>query len=393
MRIKPLVNYGLIAANVLLFVAGINGSNPEARFVLARFMLQPEVPQLHQFFTCVFLHQSWSHLLGNMLFLWVFGNALNDRLGHLGYLLFYLAGGVIASLGYLVLSPNAPVLGASGAISAVTGAYLVLFPRTTVTLLLWFILITTFHVSSLFFLGLQIVWDFYMSYQTISGSPIGGVAYVAHSSGYIFGIVLASMLLLVRLLPRDGLDLLALARMKHRRQQFQRMVRGGYDPFGRTHPRGRAKPPTSRQVDSRTIEVAQANDSDSGRDLRLRRDIAAALRRGDATTAAGLYREILTVNSEVILPRQQQLDIANQLMTMKQYEPAAEAYERFRRQYGSYEHMADIDLMLGLIYGRYLNQYDKAAELLERAADTLTDERKNAMARHELQDVRRKQGR
>ena len=91
------------------------------------YYLHPDQPEILQFFTSVFLHGSWMHLIGNMIFLWVFGNAVNDRFGHVGYAAFYLAGGVLSGLGYVLLAGQAPVLGASGAISAVTGCYLVLF--------------------------------------------------------------------------------------------------------------------------------------------------------------------------------------------------------------------------------------------------------------------------
>ena len=384
MRIRPWMNYALIAANAYIFFQGWRGQSP----AIDAFMLQPTAPALSQFFTSMFLHLDFQHLAGNMLFLWVFGNALNDRLGHVGYLLFYLAGGIIAGLGYLLLSPNAPVLGASGAISAVTGAYLVLFPRTHVTLLFWFIIITTFQVSSLIFLGLQVAWDFFMSYKTIAGSPLGGVAYVAHSSGYIFGITVSSGLLLTRLLPRDGFDLLYLVRQGFRRQQYRAAVRGGQDPFAPDRLR-RGEPDGPRRIRTRAVNVAGRRDTDSAQELQLRRDLAIATQRHDLVAAAELYARIVQLNTEIVLPRQQQLDIANHLMSAERYVEAGEAYERFRRHFASYKHIADIELMLGMIYGRYLQRYAEAAELLERAGKGLTDARKRHLAETDLQAARK----
>ena len=385
MRIRPWMNYALIAANALIFLNGWHGRSP----AIDAFMLQPTAPQLTQFFTSMFLHLDFQHLAGNMLFLWVFGNALNDRLGHVGYLLFYLGGGIIAGLGYLLLSPIAPVLGASGAISAVTGAYLVLFPRTHVTVLFWFIIITTFQVSSLIFLGLQVAWNFIMSYKAIAISPLGGVAYVAHSSGYLFGIVVSAALLLTRLLPRDGFDLLYLVRQGFRRRQYRAAVRSGPSPFAPNR-LGRGEPDGPRRLRARAVNVAGRTDTESAQELQLRRDIAIATQRRDFAAAANLYTRIVQLNTEIVLPRQQQLDIANHLMSAERHLEAAEAYERFRRHFASYKYIADIELMLGMIYGRYLQRYAEAAELLDRAGKGLTDARKRQLAETELQAARKK---
>ena len=95
---RPWANYAIVLANILIYVLGYNGA-ASARAVSDLGLLQSDQPQLYQFFTCMFMHGGWMHLLGNMIFLWVFGNAVNDRLGHVGYVLFYLAGGVLAGVG------------------------------------------------------------------------------------------------------------------------------------------------------------------------------------------------------------------------------------------------------------------------------------------------------
>src|SRR5664279_2400778 len=104
----PWVNYLIIAANVVVFLYSLTSA---AAQMTQAYVLSPDNPQLYQFFTSVFMHGGWMHLLGNMLFLWVFGNAVNDRFGNAGYLAFYLAGGVLAGVGYLLLGGHAPVLG------------------------------------------------------------------------------------------------------------------------------------------------------------------------------------------------------------------------------------------------------------------------------------------
>ncbi|HAU37877.1 MAG TPA: rhomboid family intramembrane serine protease, partial [Phycisphaerales bacterium] len=97
----PWMNVAIIVANVAIFFLGFNGAAPLNRMRIDAWMLQPDNPQLEQFFSSVFLHANLAHLLGNMVFLWVFGNAVNDKFGHVGYAAFYLAGGVLAGVGYL----------------------------------------------------------------------------------------------------------------------------------------------------------------------------------------------------------------------------------------------------------------------------------------------------
>lgn len=378
---KPLVNYVLVGVNIAIYFMQYNGASQFNVERIWSLLLLPEDPRLMQFFSSVFLHGGFMHLAGNMLFLWVFGNAVNDRLGNVAYLAFYLAGGVMAGVGYLLFTPNAPVLGASGAISAVTGAYLVLFPRVRVTLLMWFYFITTFEVSSLFFLMFQFIHNLVMASDIIGG---GGVAYSAHISGYVFGITVAAVLLATRILPRDAMDLISLLRGAQRRSQYRRMVSHGYEPF--LHRQGGADANRSRWVKTRTSQTVDA-DTPASRELQLRREISGAIARHDVASASGAYLRLVQVAADPVLPLPQQLDVANQLMSDEQYPPAADAYERFIKHYDQYEYIADIYLMLGLLYGRYLQQYDRAEPLLRKAMAGLTDQRKIDLARRELQAV------
>ncbi len=197
----PWVNIALIASNVVVFVLTWRGAG---RAWVEPFTLNPATPMLVQFVSYQFLHANWAHLLGNMLFLYVFGNSVEDRLGKVGYLAFYLGGGVVAGLGHALLESN-PVLGASGSVAAVTGAYLALFPLSNVTMLYWLILIGIFEISSIYLILFQIGYNVFMH---LSGAP--GVAYLAHLSGYAYGFVVGMGLLKSRLLPREPYDLLAL---------------------------------------------------------------------------------------------------------------------------------------------------------------------------------------
>jgi membrane associated rhomboid family serine protease len=378
---RPIVNYAIIAINVAMFI-GYNSAH--AAQTADSLLLHPDNPSIQQFFSSMFMHATWAHLIGNMIFLWVFGNAVNDRFGHAGYLAFYLAGGILAGVGYLLLSGNAPVLGASGAISAVTGAYLVLLPRARVTLLLWlFYLFLPLDVSSLYFLLFQFIWNMVMTFnQSITSTPgaaEGGVAYIAHSSGYLFGILVAAAMLAGRLIDRNHFDLLSLVQSALRRDQYRRMVNKGYDPFiGKV---------ATRWTPSKPVEPT-VPDMQGARELELRREISQALTDHNLAAAAPRYLELLQIAPQAVLSRQQQLDVANYLMSAEQHAQAAEAYERFLKHYGGYEYVADIYLMLGLLYGRYLQKTDQAVDYLQRAIASLRDPRKLELARGDLESLR-----
>ncbi len=131
----------------------------------------------------IFLHGGWLHLLGNMLFLWIFGNNVEDKLGWFNYLAFYLAGGVVATLAQVALDPNSviPMVGASGAIAAVMGAYLVWFPRAPILTIAIFFLV---EIPA----GIWLVIWFVLQFFT---GPDSGVAYMAHIGGFVFGVVVA----------------------------------------------------------------------------------------------------------------------------------------------------------------------------------------------------------
>lgn len=151
--------------------------------------------------TSLFFHGSIMHLLGNMLYLWVFGNNIEDRLGHTRFLFFYLACGVIATLGYIVTAPlgRLPLVGASGAISAVLGAYLLLYPRAKVLVLIPFLFIwRVVKIPAFFFLGFWIIMQLFSGARNaiaMNATEQGGIAWFAHIFGFAAGIALLMFLL------------------------------------------------------------------------------------------------------------------------------------------------------------------------------------------------------
>ena len=191
-RTLPMVTYVLIALNVLFFFVELNGGDAFIQhwaFVPRRFLANPgsDLPTL---FTSMFMHGGWLHLLGNMLYLWIFGDNVEDRFGHIKFIVFYLLSGIGATFAQMAFSSgsNVPNLGASGAIAGVLGAYIVLFPRGRVNVLMGRGVIP---MPALVVIGFWIVLQFVSGVGSISNSAeTGGVAYMAHIGGFIAGVVL-----------------------------------------------------------------------------------------------------------------------------------------------------------------------------------------------------------
>jgi membrane associated rhomboid family serine protease len=199
----PLVTFLLILANGLVWlwelslggVAALNHFYYQFGFVpgvLTGAYAAPSwaiAPYFLTTLTSMFIHGSWSHILGNMLFLWIFGNNIEDHLGHSKYLLFYLAGGVVAALVQLLSGPTSevPTIGASGAIAAVMGAYFFLYPRAKVQTLVFFIFITIVRLPAWIFLG---IWFVMQLFEGTFGAA-QGVAVWAHVGGFLFGVLIA----------------------------------------------------------------------------------------------------------------------------------------------------------------------------------------------------------
>lgn len=191
-RTVPLVTYGLIVLNVLFFFVELSGGDAfimRWAFVPSRFLANP-VGDFLTLFTSMFMHAGWVHLGGNMLYLWIFGDNVEDRFGHVKFISFYLISGLAATFAQLAFSldSNVPNLGASGAIAGVLGAYLVMFPQGRVQVLMGRGIIP---VPALMVIGLWFVLQLFSGIGSIGGTTdTGGVAYMAHIGGFIAGFVL-----------------------------------------------------------------------------------------------------------------------------------------------------------------------------------------------------------
>jgi membrane associated rhomboid family serine protease len=195
-RTTPIVTYVLIALNLLFFFVELSGGEAfiQQWSVVPRRLLANPGADFPTIFTSMFMHAGWLHLGGNMLYLWIFGDNVEDNFGHLKFLIFYLICGVAATLAQLAFSAgsNVPNLGASGAIAGVLGSYLVLFPRGQVKVLMGRGVIP---MPALVVIGLWIVLQLVSGIGSISSSAqTGGVAYMAHIGGFVAGLVLTFLL-------------------------------------------------------------------------------------------------------------------------------------------------------------------------------------------------------
>ena len=198
----PVINYLLITANVIVFIfqwlAGPYEEKLVYEFALipASFLSNISLGEITDIFTSMFMHAGFAHIAGNMLYLWIFGDNVEDSMGSLKYLIFYLFGGLVASLTHIFTNPGSqiPTVGASGAIAAVLGAYLILYPQSKVLTIipLGFFLRLTMVPASIV-LGLWFVLQFFSGVLSLGGPDVGGVAFWAHIGGFISGMVLAKL--------------------------------------------------------------------------------------------------------------------------------------------------------------------------------------------------------
>jgi membrane associated rhomboid family serine protease len=209
----PVVTLLLIAANVLVFIYQVMLPPAAAETFVKTWALTPSHIKLalegHRYtpleaflplFTCMFLHGSWWHLIGNMWFFWIFGDNVEDQFGHLGYLVFYIICGLGSGITEVVFSwgSKVPSLGASGAIAGVLGAYIVFFPRAQILTLLIFFLV---RIPAVVFIGIWFLMNFFSGVSSIGAVNTGGIAWWAHVGGFLLGVVIAGFTKLVHRQP------------------------------------------------------------------------------------------------------------------------------------------------------------------------------------------------
>jgi membrane associated rhomboid family serine protease len=367
------VNHALVVLNLGLFAvtAALAQASPDrhGRFIQALW-LNPHALTLWGPVTYAFLHGGLWHAAGNMVFLWVFGPNVEDRFGRVGYLVFYLTAAA-ASGGVHALFESAPVVGASGAIAGVTGAYLVLFPHTTIRTL-FLLAAGVFTVPAWWFIGGQIAFN-----VLLQGSGLtGGVAVLAHLGGYAFGMGVAMLLLATRVLAREPYDLFTISRQAARRRQF-REIRYRHDRSlaAGGHP-GAA---SGRNTPAVSEEAMQA------------RAIVSDRLSADPAAAAAAYKALLEAHSRgspaALLNRRAQYDLANYLFRSGDHQTAAIAYDLFLSGYPNDHEIPTVRLMLGLISARYLNDPVRAKAEITAAMPGLPQGEHRRLAEELLEEL------
>ncbi len=373
---RPLVTWAIIGLNGLAFLLlnlpGERGVGNLPLEAALRFGLLPDAPTPQAFLSCMFVHGGILHLAGNMWFLHIFGDNVEDKLGRVRYAAFYVLCGVAASAAYLAFARpfgdlmardgaaaamawgRTPLVGASGAISGVTGAYLVFFPRARIRVLVWILLPFFLSIPAVVVIGMFFLQDLLLT-LTPFAHMVGGVAYAAHVGGSVTGIVVA--LIAKPLLRRSA------GSVWDRETGFAAVVSEGVG-MGGVAPGW--EPP-------RILAGAELRDQLSGAVLDGRMDLA-----------LDLYAQWTAAPRREFLPPAIELEVAHELLRRQRVEDALEAYRRYLGSHPRAPDAAEAKFRLGLIHARVTGNAARAREWLLQAAAEHPDPATAEYARAEL---------
>jgi membrane associated rhomboid family serine protease len=377
------VNLGLIAVNGALFlwfnVVRGQGFFQMSGEDLQRWALLPGEPTAIRFLASMFLHGNLQHLLGNMWFLHIFGDNVEDKIGHGRYLLLYLAWGAIASAAFLAFGrplgaiagvpaeqiaaqwDRLPMVGASGAISGVMGAYLIFFPRARIRMVWWMILvIVPLSLPAIVVIGMYFFQDLVLAALNLGRPVMGGVAYAAHTGGMVAGILVA---LVAKPFLRGSSST-----AWDRDTGFAGRDGGGAGDGGGAAAREWVRPPAGARAGLR--------DSIAGAVLDDRMDLA-----------LDLHREWVDAGRPDPLPPRIALEIGHELLRRGRVEEAADVYERFLAEHPASADGPDAAFRLGMIHARATGDLARARELLGLAAAKHPDPAARERARRELGSI------
>lgn len=377
-RRTPVMTWLIIAANAAVFVA-FNLQLGEAD--LERWTLQwgydVDHPFSRQIVTSMFMHGGWTHILGNMWVLWIVGNNVEDKLGKLRYLVLYVAGGIAAALAYTLIAQRMPIpqevamqigerhpplVGASGAIAAVMGMYLVFFPEARIKCLIWFYVVP---IRAKWFIGLTLLADLFLSVRA-QNAAVGGTATMAHVGGGVFGVIAALVLK-----PMIGGGGEGDAWDVH--TGFSKRVRAGAEGWDR-NPQA-----TSRLAPEETDESTLAE---------AERSISRLVREGRVREAIDLYPAYVAFSREQPLPDDVQIEIAHEFYRQWLPREAIPAYLRYLETHPGGDDVAEAKFRLGVLFARGVGRRDEAARWLGEAQREHPDPKIRAAAEQMLAQLR-----
>jgi len=375
-RRTPVITQALVLINVAIYVAGLIGQSFNA-FSVTTLVNHGHFDPQHfvwwQLFTSLFLHDPSSiwHLVFNMLFLWVFGPPVEDRLGRVTFLVFYLMGGAMANLAHMMIS-DAPVIGASGAVAALSGSFLALHPRSRI-ICFFLIGFGVAAIPSLLFIALYFLIDVLRQTMSFFGSPTCNVAYMAHIAGYVYGFALGFVLLATGVVPRDDYDVFFLFKQWRRRAALRQLNRAS--PTGVFES---ASADTGQRLTYAKRE--QSISDDQRREADLRSQINRLAGTHDLSGAAAKYRELLAEAPAAVFIEDRQLELANQLYFEHFHAQAAIAYELLLEHYPTSPKAVEVRLILAVLYTRHLQQPQKARSIIAAVKQNLQDPAQTALA-------------
>lgn len=366
-RIVPL----LIGLNLAIFVIQIllQSSDPQlaARMVNLGSVWRNDLT-LWTPITSAFLHGDFWHIAGNMLALFVFGPPVEDRFGRIGFFVFYIAGAIGSGLIHVAVSVN-PAIGASGAIAAVTGAFLVLFPNCRVKVIWFFILIQILMAPAWWLIGLWIVIDMFS--QALQ--PNNGTANAAHLGGYATGISVAMFLLATKILKREpSYDLFSILQHKNRKRAFKAATKNAAPkPYS-----------AAKKEDPKVAELAAR-----------RAQISERLHEGNLDDASSRYLAMVEYfNDDPDFPttmhRDAQYQIANHLYQINKREEALDAYQALIKEYPADKERDIICILRARINANDLGNTQAAIDILTTLIEQTTSEDTKALAESELESIR-----
>jgi len=366
-RTTPFVTYALIAANAAVYLAMLASGEDAYAATVGKWGFTPAAFGVVTLLTSMFMHAGILHIVGNMVYLWIFGDNIEDVLGHAGYLAFYVVTGAAAALGQYASDPSStvPMIGASGAISGVLGAYLVLFPRNRVRILIWIsVYIRVVTMGAGWALGLwfaiQLLYGAVSSVYAAAGVR-SGTAFWAHIAGFGMGAALALLLLLLEVIKKPDS---APERTLREAIAQARAAGGGSLAF-----EGGTVAVGAGHVGSYIEMDASSSASPSNEPSRTPGEVAAALAAGDPVKAVELAR----VEMRMASTRRAQLGglvtVGDALYHEKIYPIAYEAYQCFLSRAAADDvRLAEVKFRAGMIALRHLHDYEKARPLLADAA-------------------------
>lgn len=384
LRRRPVVTETLIITNGLVYLAGLAGAYFNL-FEIESFVnagsFDPQEFRVWQLFTYQFLHDPSGplHIIFNMLFLWVFGSAVEDRMGRLGFLGFYLIGGAVAGLAHAQITA-APVIGASGSVAGVTGAFLALFPRSTIKVLLVFFIIGIYHIPSLWFVAFYFVIDVLRQTMDLLGGAGSNVAYMAHIAGYVYGFAMAFSLLTFRIVRHEDVDVFLLFAQARRRAAFRAAMAESKNAMWDSPARGGVEPSRGKSKPREMTPEEQAAAEE-------RSEIGKLIANHDLPAAAKRYRAMLGRDPQAVFAEDRQLDLANQLAADGDHRTAAQAYELLLAHFPRSPKANEVRLILGMIYTRRLGNRERARELLQQAKPNLHDVKQSQFADQLLHEI------